>query len=74
MKEAKMSKIEEMALKDLPVDINKHLGFDVNEFKREGYIIGANAMLKELEDFIRHSSFGDVESAILNWINEQKNR
>jgi hypothetical protein len=60
-----MSKIEEMAIKDLPVVItgNGWNDLDENEVLRKGYILGANAVLNEILRYIgNHSSF---ESDIL---------
>ena len=60
-----MSKIEEMAIKDLPVVItgNGWNDWDENEVLRKGYILGANAVLNEILRYIgNHSSF---ESDIL---------
>ena len=49
-----MSKIEEMALKDLPIRVsgNGWNDWDENKAKREGYILGANAVLKEIEKLV----------------------
>ena len=60
-----MSKIEEMAIKDLPVVItgNGWNDWDENEVLRKGYILGANTVLNEILRYIgNHSSF---ESDIL---------
>ena len=60
-----MMKIEEMAIKDLPVVItgNGWNDWDENEVLRKGYILGANAVLNEILRYIgNHSSF---ESDIL---------
>ena len=61
-----MSKIEEMAIKDLPVVItgNGWDDWDENEVLRKGYILGANAILKEIETRIamgRHASMQTAE-------------
>ena len=58
-------KIEEMAIKDLPVVIRGYgwNDWDENEVLRKGYILGANAVLNEILRYIsNHSSF---ESDIL---------
>ena len=47
-------KIEEMAKKDIPVIItgNGWNDWDENEVKREGYILGANTVLQEIENIL----------------------
>ena len=49
-----MSKIEEMAHRDLPVKSRVICGvmFDENEAKRIGYMLGAIAVLEEIEKYI----------------------
>ena len=49
-----MGKIEEMAIKDLPVVItgNGWNDWDENEVLRKGYILGANAVLQEIENIL----------------------
>ena len=56
--------IEELALQELPIKItgNGWNDWDENEIKRKGYILGANAVLKEFEDIVyrRYSDDGDT--------------
>lgn len=53
--------IEELALQELPIKTTGN-GWNENEIKRKGYILGANAILKEFEDIVyrRYSDDGDT--------------
>ena len=70
-----MSKIEEMALRDLPVKSRVVGGmmFDENEVKRIGYILGAKAVLEEIEKALPFSiRYGYANEEIVEVIKQLK--
>ena len=69
-----MSKIEELALIDLPVTItgNGWNDWDENEVLRKGYILGAKAILREIEKLKGNYVGSSGYYAIMNKIRELK--
>ena len=67
-------KIEEMAIKDLPVVItgNGWNDWDENEVLRKGYILGAKAVLEEIERTMSVSEDGWLESNLKKLVKELK--
>lgn len=77
-----MSKIEEMALKAYPKDVvgyevktsvgYKPTELDYNEDKRKAYILGAKAVLNEIEKYADAPDCNSFLDSILMMINEMK--
>lgn len=69
--------IKEMANRDLPEIItgNGWNDWDKNEVKRKGYILGANAVLKEIEQVLYTTRyFNDTKIDKLKELVEQLNK
>jgi len=69
-----MIEIGEIARKELPPIITGSYGieYDINEVKRDGFILGANFVLEEIEKVLDSSDRGLLYNAIRHKIKELK--
>lgn len=69
-----MIEIKEIAHKELPPIITGSYGieYDINEVKRDGFILGANFVLEEIEKVLDSSDRGLLYNAIKHKIKELK--
>ena len=69
-----MIEIKEIARKELPPIITGSYGieYDINEVKRDGFILGANFVLEEIEKVLDSSDRGLLYNAIKHKIKELK--
>ena len=69
-----MIEIKEIARKELPPIITGSYGieYDINEVKRDGFILGANFVLEEIEKVLDSSDRGLLYNAIRHKIKELK--
>ena len=69
-----MIEIKEIARKELPPIITGSYGieYDINEIKRDGFILGANFVLEEIEKVLDSSDRGLLYNAIRHKIKELK--
>lgn len=69
-----MIEIKEIARKELPPIITGSYGieYDINEVKRDGFILGANFVLEEIEKVLDSSDRSLLYNAIRHKIKELK--